>query len=232
MIPALRRPPLVLELEQVSYVYRGPPPLQALDAVNLLVQRGEHISVMGPSGSGKSTLLNLIGLLDRPSSGRVLINGVDSGELKEKERCALRAQSIGFVFQAFHLLPYRSVMENVVLARLYIGGAHARRCSDALEVLDGVGLGHRASAFPSELSGGERQRVAIARAIVNRPSLLLCDEPTGNLDTRNTEVVLGILDEMHATGLTIVVITHNPFVAARGGRRFEIQDGRISETRV
>ncbi|WP_443059446.1 ABC transporter ATP-binding protein [Streptomyces sp. NBC_00435] len=217
----------VIEFRDVALTYPGPPPVKALRPCELTVQRGEFITIVGPSGSGKSTFLNVAGLLDSPTSGRYLLDGIDTSALPDRERTALRGRRIGFVFQSFHLLPHRSALENITLAMLYTGTPRAQRLVRAREALDQVGLGHRAGAVPGRLSGGERQRVAIARALVGRPSLLLCDEPTGNLDSANAASVLGLLDELHDSGMTVLVITHDPEVARRGARTVTIRDGRL-----
>ncbi|MFJ3722068.1 ABC transporter ATP-binding protein [Streptomyces sp. NPDC090045] len=217
----------VIEFRGVGLVYPGPPPVEALRPCELLVRRGEFITVVGPSGSGKSTFLNVAGLLDSPTTGRYLLDGIDTAALPDRERTALRGRRIGFVFQSFHLLPHRSALENITLAMLYTGIPRAQRLVRAREALDQVGLAHRAGAVPGRLSGGERQRVAIARALVGRPSLLLCDEPTGNLDSANAASVLGLLDELHASGMTVLVITHDLEVARRGRRTVTIRDGRL-----
>ena len=217
----------VVKMVDVSYVYKGPPPLQALYEVSLNIRNGEHVAIIGPSGSGKSTFLNLVGLLDRPTSGEIYIDNIDTKNLKERERSALRARKIGFVFQAFHLLSYKSALENVMLAQLYIKTSRVKREKDAMEALQKVGLSKRAHALPSELSGGERQRVAMARAIVNRPSLILCDEPTGNLDSVTADMILDILDDLSNSGLTLLVITHSSQVAARAERSLSFSDGRL-----
>ncbi|MBT2458752.1 ABC transporter ATP-binding protein [Streptomyces sp. ISL-86] len=193
------------------------------------VRRGDFVTVVGPSGSGKSTFLNIAGLLDAPTHGTYLLDGIDTGALKDADRTALRGRRIGFVFQSFHLLPHRSALENVLLAMVYNGVPRNERARRARATLVRVGLGHRIDALPTRLSGGERQRVAIARALVARPSLLLCDEPTGNLDTKNAETVLALLDELHTEGMTVVVITHDPVVAARAARRVTIRDGVLRE---
>lgn len=220
--------PPVIRFAGVGKTYPGPPPVAALHPTDLEVIRGEHVSVVGPSGSGKSTFLNLTGLLDRPSMGVYEIDGIDTGSLNEADRTSIRGQRIGFVFQAFHLLPYRSATENVMLALLYSHVPRKLRRSAAIEALEHVGLAHRADALPSQLSGGERQRVAIARALVNRPSLLLCDEPTGNLDSATADSVLGVLGKLHGAGLTMMIITHDANVAARGQRTLSIRDGHLS----
>ena len=217
--------PVVIALDQVARSYPGPPPVHALRPCDLVVSRGEHVAVVGPSGSGKSTLLHLLGLLDRPTQGRYTLDGLDVAALAERDRTALRGGRIGFVFQAFHLLPYRTATENVMLAHLYRALPRSRRRSAALQALDRVGLSHRRDALPTTLSGGERQRVAIARAVVNEPSLLLCDEPTGNLDTATAGTVLDLLDDLCGGGMTLVVITHDGSVAARAGRVVTIRDG-------
>jgi len=218
----------VLAFHGVSRTFPGPPPVHALHPFDLRVDTGEHVAVIGPSGSGKSTFLNVAGLLDRPSTGRYEFDGLDVGGLRESERTALRGSRIGFVFQSFHLLPHRSAVENVALAQVYTNRAsRAQRVAAASEALCRVGLGHRLNALPTTMSGGERQRVAVARALVNRPRLLLCDEPTGNLDSVTAGEVLDLLDELHAEGLTILVITHDPVVAARTGRTLTIHDGRL-----
>ncbi|MFJ8189588.1 ABC transporter ATP-binding protein [Streptomyces sp. NPDC096094] len=226
---AVAEPP-VIELRQAGLTYPGPPPVQALAPCDLCVERGEFVTVVGPSGAGKSTFLNIVGLLDSPTSGSYLLDGVDTGSLPDADRTALRGQRIGFVFQAFHLMPHRSALENVALSLLYDGTPRRERAARARAALEQVGLGPRSHSLPTQLSGGERQRVAIARALVGRPSLLLCDEPTGNLDTATAEAILGLLDAVHRRGMTVVVITHDPAVAARGRRTLTIRDGALSET--
>ncbi|MFE4306479.1 ABC transporter ATP-binding protein [Streptomyces sp. NPDC056891] len=221
--------PPVIEFRQVGLTYPGPPPMQALRPSDLEVHRGEFVTVVGPSGSGKSTFLNIAGLLDTPTTGSLLLDGIDTGRLRDTERTTVRGRRIGFVFQAFHLLPHRSARENVELAMVYSGVPRNERSQRAREALARVGLGHRTDAVPTRMSGGERQRVAIARALVARPSLLLCDEPTGNLDTGNAEAVLQLLEALNAEGITIVLITHDLAVAARGRRTVTIRDGILSE---
>ncbi|WP_448630139.1 ABC transporter ATP-binding protein [Cellulomonas soli] len=203
--------------------------MHALHPSDLRVDAGEYVSVIGPSGSGKSTLLHLLGLLDRPSEGEYVLAGVPTSSASERDRAALRAGVIGFVFQAFHLLPHRTVLENVLLATLYSGVPRAQRRQRALAALDRVHLGHRVNFLPTVLSGGERQRVAVARAVVAQPHVLLADEPTGNLDSENSASVLDLFDELHADGLTLLVITHDSAVSARAQRRIRIADGRLTE---
>jgi putative ABC transport system ATP-binding protein len=222
------RPPLI-RLSAVVYTYQGPPVVHALKRLDLVVWRGEHVAITGPSGSGKSTLLNLIGLLDRPTEGRVEVDGEDMGGVSERARAAVRALRIGFVFQTFQLLPHRTAAENVMLAQVYAGIPGWRRRGDVLAALARVGLAGREDALPTALSGGEQQRVAIARALVNHPPLLLCDEPTGNLDTATTAELSGLLAALNRGGTTVLVITHNPAVAGRAGRRITIRDGQLSE---
>jgi putative ABC transport system ATP-binding protein len=220
----------VIRLSAVAYTYAGPPPVRALRPTDLVIRRGEHVAITGPSGSGKSTLLNLLGLLDRPTEGTLEIDGIDVGSASERDRAAVRAHRIGFVFQSFHLLPHRTSAENVMLAQVYADLPRRRRPGAAMAALAQVGLEHRAHALPTALSGGERQRVAIARALVNHPSLLLCDEPTGNLDTATTRELIDLLGSLHAGGTTLVIITHNPAVAESAERRVTIRDGQLAES--
>ena len=219
----------VVELEGVSRTFAGSPPVEAVRATDLTVAEGEYLSVVGPSGSGKSTLLHLLGCLDRPTDGTYRLRGIDVGALPDGKRTALRGREIGFVFQAFHLLPHRTVLENVVTGMLYNRTPRRQRRSQATEALERVGLGHRIGFTPTKLSGGERQRVAIARAIAAGPSLLLSDEPTGNLDKATTESLLDLFDELRSDGLTLIVITHDAAVSRRADRRIEIIDGIIAE---
>jgi len=218
--------PLV-RMEGVTKVYRrGAAEVRALDGVDFEVRRGEWVAVTGPSGSGKSTLLHLLGLLDRPTAGRVLIEGRDATALGDAEASRLRGRSIGFVFQDFHLLPEETALRNVMLPLLYAGVAGA--ADRARAALESVGLGDRADHRPAELSGGEQQRVAIARALVKEPLLVLADEPTGNLDSATEERILELLADLHGRGITLVVVTHEPAVAARAPRRVVVRDGRIA----
>lgn len=219
----------VLELHNIGRQFGDDPPVYALVDVNLRLEAGEWLAITGPSGSGKSTLLNVIGCLDRPTSGDYFFDGIDTAELSDKERAELRSRRVGFVFQAFHLLPHRTVLENVMLAEVYRKqSAHGRR-ERALAALERVGLSHRVDFLPTKLSGGERQRVAIARALIGSPSLLLCDEPTGNLDSKSSANILDLFAQLHQQGLTIVVVTHDENVARRAGRRVHMIDGVLTE---
>jgi putative ABC transport system ATP-binding protein len=221
--------PPAIELRDVTRSFPGPPEVQALKGVTLTVADGDYLSVTGPSGSGKSTMLNVLGLLDRPTVGEYRLGGVLTGALGEDERAALRARHLGFVFQAFHLMSRRSVLENVLLPMLYNGTPRAERETRAREALERVGLGHRVDFLPGTLSGGERQRVAVARAVASRPRVLLADEPTGNLDQGTSAGIMDLFDELHAGGLTLVVITHDGDVARRASRRIRLADGRLGE---
>ncbi|MFC4011945.1 ABC transporter ATP-binding protein [Nonomuraea purpurea] len=222
-------PEPVIELDGICRDFPSQPPVRALDTVSLRVGRGDYLAIIGPSGSGKSTLLNVLGLLDRPTSGGYRLDGIDTTTMRDGARTRLRGDRIGFVFQSFHLLSHRSVVENVMLAEIYGRQSRKGRRERALAALERVGLAHRTEFPPDRLSGGERQRAAIARALLGEPSLLLCDEPTGNLDSRNTEAVLDLFDELREQGLTIVVITHEQEVSARAGRRVRITDGALTE---
>lgn len=218
----------LVELRDVTRSFPGPPEVQALKGVNLSVNVGEYVSIVGPSGSGKSTMLNILGLLDRPSVGEYRFDGHLTGGLDEDTRAAVRAQRIGFVFQAFHLMPRRSVLENVMMPMLYSGTPRTEREDRAREALHRVGLGHRIGFLPGLLSGGERQRVAVARAVVTRPKLLLADEPTGNLDGATTADVMELFEELVTDGLALIIITHDQAVAQRAPQCVRIDDGRAS----
>ncbi len=222
-------PDLVIELRKVGRTFGSDPAVHALVDVDLCVERGEWLCITGPSGAGKSTLLNVIGCLDRASSGSYLFDGIDTSELSDKQRAGLRSRRIGFVFQSFHLLPYRSVLENVMLAEVYREQERRGRRERALAALQRVGLSHRVDFMPPKLSGGERQRVAIARALVGSPSLLLCDEPTGNLDSKSSASLLDLFERLNREGLTLVVVTHDENVASRSGRRVHMVDGSLAD---
>lgn len=205
--------------------------MSALRDVDLDISTGDYVTIVGPSGSGKSTLLNVLGLLDRPTEGSYLFNGVDTAQLSEAERTDLRGNNLGFVFQSFHLMRRRSAVENVALGLLYQGHAVVERHARARDTLARVGLAHRADTVAGLLSGGEQQRVAVARAIVAEPLLLLCDEPTGSLDQNNGRAILDLISELHNDGMTVCVITHDPTVAERGTRKISVRDGIVRESK-
>jgi len=220
----------MIGLEGVTRTYRlGGQPLDALNDVSEVIEAGEYVAVMGPSGSGKSTLLNIVGCLDRPTRGTYRLDGEDVGSLPEDEVSSIRRHKIGFVFQSFHLVSRLDAAENVAFPMVFAGVSRGERRERVAVALDSVGLGERAGHRPSELSGGEQQRVAIARATVMRPQVLLADEPTGNLDSASGRQVLELLETMNRGGLTLVVVTHDPNVAARAHRALIMRDGRIAQ---
>jgi putative ABC transport system ATP-binding protein len=220
----------MIELEGVTRTYMlGGQSLDALNDVSELIEAGEYVAVMGPSGSGKSTLLNIVGCLDRPTRGSYRLDGQDVGSLPEDEVSSIRRHKIGFVFQSFHLVSRLDASENVAFPMVFAGVPRGERRERVTVALDSVGLGERAGHRPSELSGGEQQRVAIARATVMRPQVLLADEPTGNLDSASGRQVLELLETMNRGGLTLVVVTHDPSVAARADRALIMRDGRIAQ---
>jgi putative ABC transport system ATP-binding protein len=221
-------PAWLIELHDVRKTYRvGDEDVHALAGVNLAIAPGEFVAIVGPSGSGKSTLMHLLGFMDRPTSGRLMFEAMDVSHLSTSDQATHRARKLGFVFQAFNLLPRLSVLENVLLPLTYARGRDGAGSRRAAEVLERVGLSHRARHRPSQLSGGERQRVAIARALINRPKLILADEPTGNLDGQNVDRLLALFRELHAEGQTIVLVTHDANVASTAGRQIRMQDGRV-----
>ena len=211
---------------QTVHLYKRFGDITALDDVNITVARGEFVAIMGSSGSGKTTLINILTCLDTPSEGQVLLNGTDAAALDEEARRTFRARTIGLVFQQFHLLPYLTACENVMLAQYYHSVTDK---AAALAALERVGLGHRSSHLPKQLSGGEQQRVCIARALINEPEILFADEPTGNLDAENERIVLNIFAELHAQGRTIVMVTHNPDLGQPTDRIIQLQHGKIIE---
>ncbi|MDM7953213.1 MAG: ABC transporter ATP-binding protein [Cyanobium sp. CZS 25K] len=222
--------PPVAELVHVSKVYgSGDTEVRALDDLSLTVQQGDYLAVMGASGSGKSTAMNILGCLDRPSSGSYRLNGTDVDSLDDDELADLRNQQLGFVFQQFHLLPQLSAIDNVMLPMIYARIPREERRRRALAALDRVGLSHRLENKPNQLSGGQQQRVALARAIINDPAMLLADEPTGALDSHTTEEVLSLFGDLNAQGITILLVTHETDVGARADRVVHFRDGHISD---
>ncbi|MDH4405703.1 MAG: ABC transporter ATP-binding protein [Cyanobium sp. D14.bin.5] len=218
----------VAQLQGVDKVYgSGEMAVKALDGVDLTVNRGDYLAVMGASGSGKSTAMNILGCLDRPSSGSYRLNNTPVEELSDDQLADLRNRDLGFVFQQFHLLPQLSALDNVILPMVYAGVPAAERRQRARAALERVGLGQRLNNKPNQLSGGQQQRVAIARAIINQPALLLADEPTGALDSQTTAEVLDIFDALHRGGMTVVMVTHEDDVAARAEKIVHFRDGRI-----
>lgn len=206
--------------------------IHALKGINLSINTNEYVALMGPSGSGKSTLMNLLGCLDTPSAGQYLLDGIDVGKSTDNELAAVRNKQIGFIFQTFNLIPRLTTIENVALPLIYAGWNKSDREARAIEVLHQVGLGDRMKHKPNELSGGQRQRVAVARALVNRPSLILADEPTGNLDTKTSYEIMRLFEEIHANGNTIVVVTHEEDIAMYAHRIVRMRDGLIESDKL
>jgi putative ABC transport system ATP-binding protein len=217
----------VLDVDDVAKTYAGEPPVEALRGISLTIGSGELVGIVGPSGSGKTTLLQLMGTLDRPTSGRVRITGLDVATMADQDVAYLRATRIGFIFQQFFLAEHSTVIDNVADGLLYAGVPVKQRRERALDALELVGLAERPHARPTQLSGGQRQRVAIARALVGEPAIVLADEPTGNLDQATGQSILALIDRLHRAGSTIVVITHDRAIAERMPRKVEILDGRI-----
>jgi putative ABC transport system ATP-binding protein len=216
----------MLELENITKVYKaGQTEVSALRGISCRIESGEMVSIVGPSGSGKSTLMNIIGCLDKPTSGQYRLDGIEVSELNDNQLAEIRNKKIGFVFQSFNLLPRTTALANVELPLIYSGVSNRRQ--RALQVLESVGLAHRVTHRPSELAGGEQQRVAIARALVNNPSLILADEPTGNLDTRTSQEIMLIFKKLNEEGMTIVLVTHEPDIAAYTQRTIKLRDGQI-----
>lgn len=216
----------MLELENITKVYKaGQTEVPALRGISCRIESGEMVSIIGPSGSGKSTLMNIIGCLDKPTSGKYRLEGIEVDRLNDNQLAEIRNKKIGFVFQSFNLLSRTTALANVELPLIYSGASNRRQ--RALQVLESVGLAHRVTHRPSELAGGEQQRVAIARALVNNPSLILADEPTGNLDTQTSKEIMLIFKQLHEQGMTIVLVTHEPDIAAYTQRTIKLRDGQI-----
>lgn len=219
--PSDRRNEPVIEIEKL---YKRFGKVAALDGVDIRVNRGEFAAIMGPSGSGKTTLLNILSCLDTPTEGRYLLDGIDTSSMNESDRAAIRRDKIGLVFQQFHLIPYLTAVENVMLAQHYHSVADK---GEAMLALDNVGLADRGHHLPSQLSGGEKQRVCIARALINEPAIILADEPTGNLDEKNESVIMSLFSRLHAEGRTILLVTHNPELGAAAERNIRLAHGRV-----
>ncbi|MCK4388172.1 MAG: ABC transporter ATP-binding protein [Dehalococcoidia bacterium] len=218
----------MIELDNITKVYKmGRTQLAALRGISLLIEQGEMVSIIGPSGSGKSTLMNIIGCLDKPTSGRYRLDGIEVNGLSDNKLAHIRNRKIGFVFQSFNLLPRNTALANVELPLIY-GGTGNRR-QRALQALESVGLANRVKHTPSELAGGEQQRVAIARALINNPSLILADEPTGNLDTQTSKEIMLLFQKLNQQGITIALVTHEPYIAAYTQRTIKIRDGQIEQ---
>jgi putative ABC transport system ATP-binding protein len=218
----------VIRIENLTRFYTiGEETVRALNGINLSIEKNEYVALMGPSGSGKSTLMNIIGCLDTPTSGEYFLNGPNVAQLSDSELAAIRNKEIGFVFQTFNLLPRLTALQNVALPLVYAGIPEAERLKKAKEVLEQVGLGDRIKHRPNELSGGQRQRVAVARALVNHPSIILADEPTGNLDSKTSEEIMQLLDIIHQAGNTIVLVTHEEDIALRAKRVVRMRDGIV-----
>ena len=218
----------IISIEDIKKIYvMGTEKVHALDGVSIEINRNEYVALMGPSGSGKSTLMNLLGMLDTPTSGNYFLNDVQVSSMTDSELAAARNKEIGFVFQTFNLLPRLSSLENVALPLVYSGMSKKKRLQKAAEVLDSVGLGDRVDHKPNELSGGQRQRVAIARALVNDPSIILADEPTGNLDTKTSIEIMAILEKIHDAGNTIILVTHEPDISEHAHRIIRLRDGLL-----
>jgi putative ABC transport system ATP-binding protein len=223
----------IIETSHISKRYvMGDEIIDALKDVTISVNKGEYVAFMGPSGSGKSTLMNIVGCLDTPSTGSYILNGQDVSTMSENELAAVRNKEIGFVFQTFNLLPRQSALENVALPLIYAGYSKSERTRIAMETLKGVGLDNRALHKPNELSGGQRQRVAVARALVNDPSILLADEPTGNLDTKTSYEIMDLFDQLHKKGNTIVMVTHEDDIAQYAHRIIRLRDGVVESDTI
>lgn len=218
----------IIEIQDIRKSYQmGEVLINALSGVSINIYKNEYVALMGPSGSGKSTLMNILGCLDVPTSGNYILNGTEVSKMSDNELAAVRNKEIGFVFQTFNLLPRLSALENVALPLVYNGSSKTKREAKALDVLTAVGLGNRAHHKPNELSGGQRQRVAVARALVNDPSIILADEPTGNLDSKTSYEIMALFENIHKQGNTVIVVTHEPDIAQHAHRIIRLKDGKI-----
>lgn len=225
--------PVIIQLSGIAKAYTiGTETIHALRSVSLEIYKNEYVALMGPSGSGKSTLMNVLGCLDTPTSGEYILNGVSVAQMLDNELAEVRNKEIGFVFQSFNLLPRSTALENVMLPLIYAGFTKTQRMERAKEVLEQVGLGSRMMHKPNELSGGQRQRVAIARALVNKPAIILADEPTGNLDSKTSIEIMGLLQEIHKNGNTIVLVTHEEDIAQHAHRIVRLKDGLVESDRL
>jgi len=224
---------MMISLTNIVKRYKmGEEEFSALDGVDLSIDRNEYVALIGPSGSGKSTLMNLLGCLDTPSEGKYVLNGRDTSTMNDNELAKVRNEEIGFIFQSFHLLPRMTVLQNVMQPLVYRGIPSAERVKMATKALDKVGLSHRMGHRPNQLSGGQRQRVAVARALVGNPSILLADEPTGNLDSKTSAEIMALFDELHEQGQTVIVVTHEPDIAAHCHRTLRVSDGKIVQDSI
>lgn len=224
----------IIDVKDIKRNFKlGAETVKVLKGVNLQIEKGDYVALMGPSGSGKSTLMNILGCLDTPSSGEYILNGKDVSSLNDDQLAEIRNKNIGFVFQTFNLLPRTTALDNVALPMVYAGYSKAERNERATEVLTQVGLSDRMDHHPNQLSGGQRQRVAVARALVNRPAIILADEPTGNLDTKTSIEIMGLFDEIHANGNTVILVTHEEDIAEHAHRIIRLRDGVIeSDERI
>lgn len=226
-------PDEVVILDEVRRHYTvGGETVKALDGVSFTIRRGQYVAIMGPSGSGKSTLLNILGCLDRPTSGSYLLNGTDVSRMSDNELSDHRLKNLGFVFQSFHLIPQLTVLDNIEMPMFYLGVPKGERERRARELAERVEIDHRLAHLPSELSGGQRQRVAVARALANDPAVLLADEPTGNLDSKTSVQIMGIFQELYSQGKTIIVVTHEPDIDAYAKSHIVVKDGRVVKYEV
>ncbi len=223
----------VIKIEGIKKIYTlGTQTVKALDGVSISINRNEYVAIMGPSGSGKSTLMNILGCLDTPTEGNYLLNGTDVSNMDDNELSEVRNREIGFIFQSFNLLPRYNAMENVALPLIYSGIPRSEREQRAVEALNNVGLGDRTEHRPSELSGGQRQRVAIARALINKPSIVLADEPTGNLDTKTSIDIMQLFEQIYKSGNTVIIVTHEEDIANYARRIIRLRDGKIESDTV